>query len=239
MGRKHPDDERAEPSLELPSLRLPGFRRRKSRAETEETTRAPLVDPSAPPPDALSPEPAQPEDRPDTQPVAAPEALPQAEAEAPQTLPEAEAAAPPVRRRKARRARRKVPARLAAIVVGVLVGAFGTGLTYGSMRGCTVLKGTSSCGGPGLFPLVAVVLLMVLLGAVLLKAWQVSEPRGTSLLGVGLLCMVVLVGPTGQVFSVWMFAAVPLICALGFAVAQWVTTRVVEPNERAPGPDVR
>jgi hypothetical protein len=232
MGRKHPDDERAEPSLELPSLRLPGFRRRKTRAETEETARAPLVDPSAPPPDALSPEPAQPEDRPDSQ----PDTQPVAAAEA---LPEAEPATRPVRRRKARRARRKVPARLAAIVVGVLVGAFGTVLTYGSMRGCAALEGTTSCGGPGLFPLVAVVLLMVLLGAALLKAWQVSEPRGTSLLGVGLLCMVVLVGLTGQVFSVWMFVAVPLICAMGFAVAEWVTTRVVEPNERAPGPDVR
>ena len=73
-----------------------------------------------------------------------------------------------------------------ALVVGLLI----VGATAGSMRICTEIKGTSSCGGQGLLLLVAILVVSVLLGAALLRAAQVPEPGSTSFLAVGLLSVV-------------------------------------------------
>ena len=197
MGRKHTDSEDNEPSLELPSLTLPrlGGRRRKKGAAEDE----PAADEQSA--------------RPITPPVYV---------EHPPHPDEA-----PVAHRGDRDgfALPAIPGHLAAVLTGLVVGLFGTLATYAALEGCDAATGTSSCGGPGFFLLVAVLALMVLLGLVLLKAWKVTDPGSTSFLAVGVVTVVVLLVLLDVVYSPWMFLVVPLVGAAAYALSHWVTTR--------------
>jgi hypothetical protein len=124
-------------------------------------------------------------------------------------------------------------------VTGLVVGVVGCLLTYLGLRGCELLRGTSSCGGPGLFVLVAILALMVVTGAVLLAAWKIGEPVATSLLGVGITTVVGMLVLLDVIFSGWMFLVVPVVTTAGFGAAHWVTTRFVDQPERGPEIDVR
>jgi hypothetical protein len=69
---------------------------------------------------------------------------------------------------------------------------------------------------------------------------HVPEPRATSVLGVGVLCVVALLVLFDALTSPWMFLVVPLVCGAGFVLAHRVTTAFVEPRpERGPEHDVR
>ena len=236
------EDRRDEPSLELPSL----FRRRDRRDRRRE---APLPEPL---PEPLS-EPLS-EQQPEPEPVAEPAPVPVAEAPEPepepvpepepQPAPEPELEpAPGPARTRARRADRTGPALpvpVAAAVAGTVVGLAGAGLTYGGLRACDVLRGTESCGGgPGLLLLVAILVVMALLGAVLLALLRMPDARSLSALGTGIVCVVALVGLLEVVLESWMFVAVPLVAAVAYAIAAWVTTRVVEQVDDGPRVDVR
>ncbi|HET9860375.1 MAG TPA: hypothetical protein VFQ19_11395 [Nocardioidaceae bacterium] len=129
-----------------------------------------------------------------------------------------------------------VPARVAAVVTGVVVGLFGVAATSLALAGCEAMTGTSSCGGPGFFLLVAILAVMVLLGTALLKAWKVADAGSTSFLAVGVLTVVVLLVLLDLVFSAWMFLVVPLLTGAAYALAHWVTTRF---GDEAPGPPER
>jgi hypothetical protein len=261
-------DERSSDTskLELPSLKLPGFGRR--RARTRSTTGDDVgprsgetsVDPAAP---------AQPDTAPVTPLVApaeravepavtmplvvrAPEPVqPAAEPddswlEDTAVVPEYETATGPAPVARAERTARRRPelpplaGGVAALVTGALVGLAGVLLTSLSLRGCEAVRGTESCGGPGVLLLVVILGLMVLLGSVVLAVLHVSEPRGTSLLAVGVLAVAVLLVPQGALFSAWTFLAVPVVGAAAYALARWVTHLHVEtPPERGPAHDVR
>ncbi len=248
MGDKPTDDppQRADETakLELPSLKLPRLRRaRKSR------TPEPVDEPPAPGAHAR-PTPVQ-------RPAPEPEPAGRERAHANGTPDPQRTVTPPVRPASGpapvpgdgpgqRRADRKppslpaVPGWVAALVAGFVVGAFGAGLTWVSLRGCEAVKGTESCGGTGLFLLVVIVVLMVLLGGLLLALLHVPEPRSTSFLGVGVLAVVVLVTLIQQLFSGWMFLVVPVLGAASYALAHRITTAFVEPvPERGPEHDVR
>jgi hypothetical protein len=178
----------------------------------------------------------QAEPRAETAPEPVPEPVPEPE-------PEPAQAVQP--RRRAKRADK--PARtgpvvappVAAALVGLVVGAAGTALTWASLAGCEMLRGTESCGGSGLLVLVAILVLMVLAGALLLKALRIADNSSTSFLGTGLMTVVVLVTLMENLFSAWMFVVVPMVCAVSFAIAQWVTTRFVASEDSGPGVDVR
>ncbi len=134
-----------------------------------------------------------------------------------------------------------LPVRLAAALTGVVVGLAGAVLTYAALQGCDAVRGTETCGGgAGLALLLVILVLMVLLGGVLLAAWRVSEsPRGTSFLAVGALAVIAMLTAADQT-AVWTFVAVPVLCALTYLLATWVTTTYVEPQpERGPEHDVR
>jgi hypothetical protein len=257
MGDQPVDGEKSQPSLELPSL----FRRRNKdrrssppadqRPADERTEATPRLDdptPDGPTGTAPADAEAQPEH---TQSLAPRAAQPSAD-----PWPEAEPAQPEARpagsRRAARRAERRterrtrrsrtrpvLPPVVAAVLTGLLVGLFGALLTWGSLIGCDVVRGTKSCGGPGLLLLVVIVALMVVVGALLLRLFKVPEPRSTSFLAVGLTAVIVLVTLMEELFSRWMFVAVPLVSAATFALAGWVTTRYVELPENAPEHDIR
>lgn len=135
-----------------------------------------------------------------------------------------------------------IPGRIAAIITGLVVGVLGTLLTWGSLEACEQLKGTDSCGGVGFFILIVILLLMILAGGALLAAWDVSEPRSTSALGVGIVCILVLLLLMEELFDAWMFAVVPAISALAYYGAHWVTTALAdefEPDEERAPRDVR
>ncbi|MFP5253913.1 MAG: hypothetical protein ACLGH4_08970, partial [Actinomycetes bacterium] len=127
----------------------------------------------------------------------------------------------------------------ATLLAGGLVGLAGTGLTWLALQGCEALRGTDSCGGPGLLVLVAILTLMVVVGALVLKALDVTEPKATSFLGVGLMTVIVLVTLMESLFSAWIFLAVPVLTALSYLAAQWVSTRFVDIEEPSPGVDIR
>jgi hypothetical protein len=97
-------------------------------------------------------------------------------------------------------------------------------LTWLGLRGCEVVTGTSSCGGPGLLVLVVILAVMVLAGTVVLRALRVPDPGSVSFLGVGIMTVIALLFLIDYLYDPWMFLVVPLVTALSFAVARWVTT---------------
>jgi hypothetical protein len=123
--------------------------------------------------------------------------------------------------------------RPAAVLTGLLVGALIVAATAGSLRLCTSVKGTSSCGGPGLFLLVAILIAAGLVGAALLRAAAVPQPGSTSFLAVGLLSVVTLLFLVGSIFSWWMVIVIPLVSVVTFLLSHWVTTTYIEPENEA------
>ena len=242
MAQKSPDDGNGEPSLELPSLSLPGLRRRKKAKEKRpeepveehaaesDTERTEEI---APTHDARAAE--RTEEIAPTVEEPAPISEPSYDDTAVQH-PVAEEAEPDHGRGFALPA---LPGQAAALVTGLVVGALLTLLTYLALEGCEAVKGTSTCGGPGFFLLIAILIVMVLVGMVLLKAWQVGDPGSTSFLAVGVIAVVALVMLIDVIFSVWMFVIIPIVSAGAYALSVWVTTRFIEDESPGVGPDVR
>jgi len=227
-----PDKEMGDgdgPSLELPSL-FGRKKRSRSRAAEPEPAPEPAAEPDrAPLPEPVTAPVAEPVTEPVTEPVAATEVertapLPVATAPSPEPV----AAAP--RRVKERRPIRvpSMSTAAASVFVGALVGALGVLLTYLGLQGCEAVRGTDSCGGPGLLILVAIVVVMVVAGGAVLRALRVPDAGNLSFLGVGILSVVVLMFLIDQLFEPWIIVAIPLLSAAAFALAHWVTTRYVE-----------
>jgi len=120
--------------------------------------------------------------------------------------------------------------RPAAVLAGLVVGAVIVGATAGSMRICTQLKGTSSCGEQGFFLLVAILVAAVLLGTGLLRAARVPEPGSTSFLAVGLLSVVTLLFLVDTIFEWWMIIVIPLVSVATFLLSHWVATTYIDPT---------
>jgi hypothetical protein len=120
----------------------------------------------------------------------------------------------------------EVPGVVAAGLTGLLVGAAGTGATVGAMAGCEAVRGVSTCGGgPGFFVLVAILALMILLGAAVLTVLRVSASGSTSFLAVGVVTVVAMLVLLDVILSPWMFLVIPLLGAAAYLTAYWVTTR--------------
>jgi hypothetical protein len=117
----------------------------------------------------------------------------------------------------------------AAVLTGALVGLGIVGLTWASLRGCEAIQGTSSCGDAGYGALFAILVVMVVAGALLLRLATVPEPGSTSFLGVGLTAVVALLFLVDSLMDDAMLVVIPLICAGSFAAAHWVTRTFVEP----------
>lgn len=220
MGKKPPDASKGEPSLELPSF---GLRRRgRNKKSSERASAAVHEEPSVSEP---------------TTPLLVQETQTQNPAEGAPAEPVVGVAGG---RSAARRLGHDfslpaIPGVVAVIVTGLVVGAFGAGATYLTMAGCEQVRGASTCGGSGLFLLVAILILMILLGAVMLKVAKVSDPGSTSFLAVGVLGVIALLTLTDVIFSGWMFLLVPIICGTSYALSHWVTTRAVDEPDRPEG----
>ncbi|MBM7507936.1 hypothetical protein JOE61_001750 [Nocardioides salarius] len=119
--------------------------------------------------------------------------------------------------------------RSAAAATGAVVGALVVVLTWLSLRLCEVLQGTPSCGNPGIFLLLAIMVAMVVLGGAMLRAAGAPDPTSTAFLAVGLLCVVALLFLVDALMSPWMAIVIPLVAVGAFVLSHWVTTAVVEP----------
>ena len=204
-----------ESRLELPKLSLRRGRKQGDAAEetpaetVAETAAETPVEAEAPPP------PEKPE--------------PATEA-SPESAPEPERPAKPAKERKAL-ALPPLSAPIASVVTGVLIGLVIVALTYLSSRGCEVLRGSGSCGAIGLPLLVAIMALGVLLGALLLKAWQVSDPMSSSFLAVGLVAVVAMLFLLPSIDEWWMVIVIPALGALTYLLAWWVTYTFIDAED--------
>jgi len=202
-----PEDE--QPSLELPSL---GGWRRKRR------TRAPQpVAESAPAPPAPAPEPAV------------------AEHDTVVLTGQVADAPPAAEERRARRIRvtpRLPTGYVAVLATGVLVGLAMVALTWGSLRTCEQVQGTSSCGTAGYPMLLVVLVAAVVLGALLLRLLRIPDPVSTSFLGVGLATVLALLFLVDRLDQRPMVVVIPVLVAASYAAAHWVTTTFIEPGHR-------
>ena len=132
-------------------------------------------------------------------------------------------------RKKPRKARRMPIGTIpGAIVTGVLIGAATVGLTWGSLRLCELVRGTSSCGGTGLFLLLLILVAMIFLGAGLLRFFGVDDAGSTSFLAVGLLTVVVLLFLVDLLFNWWMIIVIPCVTLLTYTLSAWVTSSFVD-----------
>jgi hypothetical protein len=163
-----------------------------------------------------------------------PVGLPEAHAEvtAASVLTAEDTAVQPLARRR-RGLSLHLPGALVAPVTGVLVGLALVGLTSAGLHLCSSMRGTSSCGRPGVLLLLVITVAAVVLGAVLLRVAGVASYGSTSLLGVGLLVVVILLALLPVIFRWWMVVVVPLVAMLTYAASWWLTTTYVEPGERA------
>ncbi|PUA82872.1 hypothetical protein [Nocardioides currus] len=200
----------------------------------------PVSDPEPEPETSSQPEPApesEPEPAPEPEPVAVPPVAPRAvraEPVAPVAVPtNAPAPGPapvaePVAESRPERERPALPGLQAALVVGAAIGLLAVLLTFGSLKLCEVVRGTDSCGGPGLLLLVATLVVLTYAGAWLLRAFGIDDPGSTSFLAVGLLTVVAVLFLLDVVYSWWMVIVVPLVGMATYALSWWVTTRFVD-----------
>lgn len=122
---------------------------------------------------------------------------------------------------------------VAAVVTGVVVGLGIVGLTWASLRLCEVVQGTSSCGDTGYPLLIAILVVMVVVGALLLKAARVPEAGSTSFLAVGLTSVIALLFLVDSLLDRAMVVVIPVIAAAAFAAAHALTRALVAaPPER-------
>ena len=259
--RDDQDGSTTGPSLEPPSL----FRRKKKqpkapapapaepvaaaggRARAAEVTPSPRRPPAAEPvagrSDAPAPTPAADAAPPPAAPVRSP-ATP-GRLLRPRWRPWSPSSSPPRRwtptsrwtpRASGRRASRGCWAGRPPCVTGLLVGVLIVALTAGSQRVCSAVKGTSSCGGPGFFLLVAILVVAVLVGATLLRGARVPDPGSTSFLAVGLLSVVALLFLVDQLFEWWMVIVIPLVSVATFAALALGDHDLIEPDDDAATP---
>ena len=148
-----------------------------------------------------------------------------------QTEPEPEPDLAPEPAPEPKRRARRAPAlggMTAAVVTGAFIGLLQVGLTWGSLHLCEVVSGTSACGKPGFFVLLAIMVILIVVGALLLKAWGINDPGATSFLGVGLIAVLLLLFLVELLFNWWMVIVVPILGMLSFALAYWLSTAFVE-----------
>jgi hypothetical protein len=130
------------------------------------------------------------------------------------------------------RFRMRLPGWLAALLTGSVVGLVLVGLTAGSLHLCTAMRGTDSCGKPGLLLLLAITAAVILLGSLLLRLAGVGPHGSSSFLGVGLLVVLILLALLPVLDEWWVVIVVPVVSALSFYASWWMTTTYSQPGER-------
>lgn len=227
------DAGRSEQDLEL-SLRLPSFgRRKRKRTTAEEPPQEPVAEPAAAEPEPV----AEPE--PEPIPVA-PATVDDDAADGPGVPeePAAEAEAPAAEESEGPSAAAALVARVRAVdlprlsanvavpVTGVITGVLGVVLGGIALRLCSVVQGTGSCGRGVLLMMIGTLVVTVIVGARLLRAWEVEDPASTSFLALGLVALIALVFLIDAIFSWVMLLVVPILSALMFVLSHYLTNKL-------------
>jgi hypothetical protein len=126
----------------------------------------------------------------------------------------------------------RLPPVLAAVISGAATGLLGVGLTWLGLRGCSAIRDTSSCGDPGFLLLLAIVVAMALAGRLLLRAWRVPDAGSVSVLATALMAVLTMLFLMGSLEDTWTVVVLPVLGALTFALAHWVTSSNTEPGDR-------
>jgi hypothetical protein len=119
----------------------------------------------------------------------------------------------------------------AAILTGAVVGLVTVGLVWLTLRGCSSLRGTSSCGGLGVVVLLAIFVVVVLAGRALLGILGVPDAGSTSFLALAVVAVVALLF-VKDLETTTSAAVLAVVTALAFGVSQWVTSTFTEPGDR-------
>ncbi len=115
----------------------------------------------------------------------------------------------------------------AAAITGVVIGFLLVGLVNLALHACDWLNGTKSCGGPGLFLLLAILVVLMTLGTRILRAWGREDAGTVAFLGVGLAAVIALVLLADQLLSPWMVGVIPAVTVVSFLLAHWVSDTIV------------
>jgi hypothetical protein len=107
-------------------------------------------------------------------------------------------------------------------VVGLLCGFATIALVWLSERSCERFRDTTNCGALGLPLLVVIVVVTVVLGTLALSRLAMPHPKLVPFLGVAFMVALVLAFLTGHLDSPWILAAVPVLTALTFLLANLV-----------------
>ena len=121
-----------------------------------------------------------------------------------------------------------LPALQATLAVGAVVGLLAVLLTFASLKLCELVRGTDSCGGPGLLLLVATLVILTYVGGWLLRGFAIDDPGSTSFLAVGLLAVIAMLFFLDVIYNWWMVIVIPIVAMATYALSWWVTTRFVD-----------
>jgi anti-sigma factor RsiW len=194
------DDERHDDSAEEPSLQLPSLRSAFRRGPRAGRTSALPSDTSI---------------------------LPATRTDEPSGAPPAPTPTQPGR---PRRARVRLPGWAVALLTGAMAGLALVGLTAAGLRACSSMRGTSSCGGPGILLLLAITVVVIVLGLLLLRLGGVASPGSTSVLGTGLLVVLLLLALVPVLDAWWMVIVVPALAMATYVASWWLTTTYTPPG---------
>jgi hypothetical protein len=128
--------------------------------------------------------------------------------------------------------RRPLPPLLASTITGALTGLLTVGLVWLALRGCSAVRDTSSCGDSGFLLLLSIVVVMAVAGRALLRAWRVPDPGSTSILATALMAVLTMLFLMGSLEDTWTVVVLPVLGAVTFALAQWVTSTNTSPGDR-------
>lgn len=129
-----------------------------------------------------------------------------------------------------------LPGVAAAVLVGLAVGLAAVLLGRLLGAGCEAVRGTSACGGAiGLPALIASLVVLAWLGSLLLRALGVADGGSTSVLAVSIAAVVVLVALLDVLDGPWAALALPLLGAVSYAAAWWVTAVLASSDHEAAG----
>lgn len=224
-------DQDQGPSLELPSF---GLRRRK-KAQSEEAEPTSETDVNAAPPTKPIDEPIDAEPTEVLEPVVAaeseadrePVAAPGPSRKATKTAKAPKAAKTPKAAKPARQRTRWI----GAAMIGLLSGFALVGLINATLRACDAARGTTSCGGPGLFVLFIILALITLGATRLLRFWGFQDSGTVAFLGIALTAIVALVFLTAHLLSLTMVLVIPLVTALSFVISDWISATMSEADQ--------
>jgi len=120
----------------------------------------------------------------------------------------------------------RFPGYIAAILTGALCGGLTVTLAWATGQACSAVRGVGTCGGYGVFALVAILGIDVIIATGLLRLFRIVDPATTALLGVGLVAVLAMVFFLGETQSFAMVYVIPILMGATFGVARWITRAI-------------